>query len=57
MQQVYYQKVHLLIPDLIKNKFLGGKEEKTSIKSAARGAHGHEFSTHERTGGTVLPSK
>ena len=43
--------------DLIKNKFLGGKDEKTSIKSAARVANGHGLSPYERTGGTELPSK
>ena len=51
------QIVYLLIPALIKIEFLGGKDEKTSIKSAARVANGHELSTHERTGGTEFPSK
>lgn len=50
MQEVYYQKVHFLIYALIKIEFLGGNDEKTSIKSAARAAHGRESGAYERTG-------
>ena len=45
-----YQKVHLLISALVKIEFLGGKDEKTSIKSAARAAHGRELGANERAG-------
>ena len=49
-----YQKVHLLISALVKIEFLGGKDEKTSIKSTACDAYGHELSTYKRTGGNNL---
>ena len=48
------QIVYLLIPALIKIEFLGGKDEKTSIKSAARVANGGKFSANERTGSNNL---
>jgi hypothetical protein len=42
VQEVYYQKVHLLISALVKIEFLGGKDEKTSVKPAACAAHDYE---------------
>ena len=45
------QIVYLLIPALIKIEFLGGKDEKTSIKSAACHAYGRELSAYKRAGG------